>query len=759
MRSIILGGIFLPFKLYFRPDLFRAEVAALAPELPEDYGLWGARHKLRDSEFSWGLLQLLLQVCIALLWVTVFVVLLQSREVELDWIYMERGVAFGIAIGMLMMISGSLGDVAGSIAWGIAFAIMGSFLAVSMIVDGADSNGAAMAFFMALGGAPGVACSGAFGTAIRTAIRKGRYQSLGGMVVFASFAIVTHSLFLPLHALVSLTSARLVRFRPAWAPALWYLSPVRWHAIILLPLPGLSYFLVTLYRQHPTLGQRAISEVAAHLHQKRAAAEALATLTREEALAVDSLPALVAFGQGFSWLTETTLLSENTHWPLLHMRDISKEIASASTSESATNQVHHLMQADHLLDVVRHQPGPFGSALAQWTELITTDLEEARQRQRELEPIPHVYQSNGQPLDPWQKPEHLLTFKGRDSLFSQLEAALDDEHQTPLFLYGSRQIGKTSFLKYLPQRLDHQVVPALIDMQDFGIVETITDLIEDMVHHINNAAQRHANLIFPVIDINNLERYPYATFHSWLDQVERMLGAQTLLLVFDGVEELEQLIATGRIDDRLLITLQNIVSYRRQIAVLLAGSHELEELPSHWSHALGQTETLTISFLGNRATRSLIEQPVADFPAIYTPKTIDAIVRLTSCQPYLVQLVCALLVERMNSMRRMPPTSYVTPEDVETIIPLALERGHAYFDHLWGFQTETALAQRVLAKLATAPDTALDGSALRQIERDEMALAEALRVLQRREIIVRENGCYRIVVPLVAHYVRRETLV
>ncbi len=39
MRNLLLGGLLLPLKLYFQPYKFRAEVAALAPDLPDGYSL------------------------------------------------------------------------------------------------------------------------------------------------------------------------------------------------------------------------------------------------------------------------------------------------------------------------------------------------------------------------------------------------------------------------------------------------------------------------------------------------------------------------------------------------------------------------------------------------------------------------------------------------------------------------------------------------------------------------------------------------
>ena len=55
MRNLLLGGLLLPLKLYFQPYKFRAEVAALAPDLPENYNLSQALEKWRDAKFRHAL--------------------------------------------------------------------------------------------------------------------------------------------------------------------------------------------------------------------------------------------------------------------------------------------------------------------------------------------------------------------------------------------------------------------------------------------------------------------------------------------------------------------------------------------------------------------------------------------------------------------------------------------------------------------------------------------------------------------------------
>ncbi len=58
-----------------------------------------------------------------------------------------------------------------------------------------------------------------------------------------------------------------------------------------------------------------------------------------------------------------------------------------------------------MLDALRLQPGEFGSALARWSEIISTGLEEARRQQCVEEPIPQVYISDGRPARPSERPE------------------------------------------------------------------------------------------------------------------------------------------------------------------------------------------------------------------------------------------------------------------------------------------------------------------------------------------------------------------
>ena len=404
--------------------------------------------------------------------------------------------------------------------------------------------------------------------------------------------------------------------------------------------------------------------------------------------------------------------------------------------------------------------GPLVLRSATWGRILEKAVADAERQRRAQEPIPQVYMRDGKPIWPAARSDAAIPFKGRKALFRQLEDALGggEGERATFLLYGQRRTGKTSVLFQLPRRLGSKVVPVFLDMQRLGNAERASSLLSGLAGGIEEEAQRNRSLPLPAIAAAALADDPYPAFDRWLVQVEGLLGDRTLLLCLDEYESLEQGIADGRLDVRVLNMLRSIIQNRHHIAVLLSGGHRLDELPPRWSSALINVSTLPISFLEEDDARELVEIPVVGFPAIYEPQAVDLILRLTHCHPFLIQLMCGLLVDRLNQARRMPPESYAAEKDVRAVVPTALERSNGYFDDLWRTQTGSEVAQRVLSTLANGRDDYQPKAVVRGLQADEAALRNALATLLRREIIEAADDGYRITVPLVAEYVRRQTM-
>ncbi len=134
MRNLILGGLLLPLKLYFQPNRFRAEIAALAPDLPENYNLSQALEKWRDTKFLRALGRLRVQALVSQVWSVLMCLVLQSIGFEINWSNMTVGVILGVGMGVGLEVARSDSE---SMAAGLAKSIV-SGIALSIVLGVAE---------------------------------------------------------------------------------------------------------------------------------------------------------------------------------------------------------------------------------------------------------------------------------------------------------------------------------------------------------------------------------------------------------------------------------------------------------------------------------------------------------------------------------------------------------------------------------------------------------------------------------------------
>ncbi|MEH2302126.1 MAG: hypothetical protein V7K88_24860 [Nostoc sp.] len=188
--------------------------------------------------------------------------------------------------------------------------------------------------------------------------------------------------------------------------------------------------------------------------------------------------------------------------------------------------------------------------------------------------------------------------------------------------------------------------------------------------------------------------------------------------------------------------IRNLLQHHQNWILIFSGSHELFELDDYWSDYLINTRALRMTYLQESEARDLILHPVENFTNIYEPTTVDAIIQLTRCQPFLVQLVCYELVESLNGDIRKnqgnADTVKATAQNVQEIITQVLARGVQYFRELW-----TSLAES-------------DRSLLRRIIYGETPTPQdkgVVRKLARKEILTIEGNAFQV--PLVQKYVEQ----
>lgn len=317
-------------------------------------------------------------------------------------------------------------------------------------------------------------------------------------------------------------------------------------------------------------------------------------------------------------------------------------------------------------------------------------------------------------------------------------------------------MGKTSLLKNIGRLLPTTLIPlyVYIDLQgppsrakdEAGFFYWIAQSF------IVSARERH-NLTLPSLTREQLVSEPFTIFTEWLDEVEVALdvkGSNMVLLALDEYEELDQVIAKGRLDEAdILGALRHIIQHRPRFKILVAGSHTLEELP-RWANYLINTHMIQISYLDTAAARQLIEHPVENFALSYEPDASQRVLELTRGHPYLTQLLCDQIInlknEQPSNVRRI-----VRLADVETAIPHALNFGSPFFVDIGNQISSIGVA---LLSFLAAQGEGVGVSQEEIIHQFEIpdSLEQTLALLNRRELIEQVNGNYCFQVELIRRY-------
>jgi len=346
-------------------------------------------------------------------------------------------------------------------------------------------------------------------------------------------------------------------------------------------------------------------------------------------------------------------------------------------------------------------------------------------------------------------------FVGRDEVIRQLEELwIMGLHLQSVVLYGHRRMGKTSILLNAANCLGAGVEVAYVNLLGLG---DSPQGVGEVLMAISDAISEVVDLSPPVdADLLNL---PYRTFERYLKQVVANLGGG-LIIALDEFEKIEELIEAGKIHKDFMGFLRGLVQMSSKVAFAFAGLHTLEEMTAdYFQPFFASVIPIHVGFLGLGATRQILANPAEEFPLNYTSEALDQISSLTAGQPYLVQLVGFQLVRRYNDQvfkmgRRRDPI--FTVEDVEAVIndPEFFKRGRYYFTGVWGQASQGASGQQEVLKAISPHPEGLSLDAIAQTTNiDTTTLQEALKTLQRHDVIEETDKRSRIIVELFRRWV------
>ncbi len=577
------------------------------------------------------------------------------------------------------------------------------------------------------------------------------------LILFAVFVVgYFRAEWYAVDLLATLWQFSAARHRPKHAREYLRKSPIYWREPIWLSLPGLRSFLRLVGEHDLRAGiEECLFIISSRPSQAATARAALMEIVAGHLAALNTVEEIAAaVGELGHATAEQVALPGPLEEALPGLQQLSQHAEQHLTATLPHNRRRALEKLRDGADDLSRRLALSKSGISRmltgvathWREVADAKLTEMGETEADYIYNPFVF---GQPIEETET----NLFVGRRDTVKEIEISLLGGEQKPaLVLWGPRRMGKTSVLLQLPRLLGPEFVPAFVDVQAVQVRESLPGFIHSLTASAAQAL-RQRGLPIQAVPVADLQSNPFTAFSVWLERVEAALAHEKhLLLCLDEFERLDATIREGRLPKELMDEIRHIIQHHSPIVLLFAGSHRPDELELNWPDTLISTKMIRVSYLSADDVRQLVTNPVPEFPVTYEEGSVERIIEITRCQPYLVQAVCYELVNHLNVESRRN----ATVADVDAGIERALESAHLYFAEMWRQFTEPQRA--LLHFLATRPDG---------VEAQELAqathippdlLAPDLKRLESRGLIehLADNARWRFQVPLVAAWVTRQ---
>ena len=316
------------------------------------------------------------------------------------------------------------------------------------------------------------------------------------------------------------------------------------------------------------------------------------------------------------------------------------------------------------------------------------DTLKLREAYQEFRYIPNHY-SSGVPM------HDSRMFYGREKEMIFLRDNLTRDARSVVVLYGQRRSGKTTvLLELIKSSMPGGCIPVFIDLQGISVDLTIPKFLFAMARAIAEAMQqKNIAISFPLEE--HFMFNPTHTFNQFLNEVEKHLAGRKLILLIDEFEVLEEQIGKKKLPSEVFEYLRDIVQHRQSFNFLFAGTHQITE-HTKWYRSVFFNIAIhyPLSRLSEEGAEALIQNPVADFLE-YEPQAVQKIHNLTGDQPYLIHLMCRAIVDYCNDREK----TFVTINDVNTVLREVMRTGRYHFDWLWDqFKPEVRVALTAISE-------------------------------------------------------------
>jgi hypothetical protein len=523
---------------------------------------------------------------------------------------------------------------------------------------------------------------------------------------------------------------------------LYRFHPVAWDSLCSIPFPALDRLLVAGAGEHARGAESEIERlIDSYPSQRTAALRARVVLLARESAQLtdlDQLDAIMARLPGGTdrFLAQTAQIQE---WvaEISSLQTRLNIIDRAVFREPAGQQLVARIESFqfHIAGFDQQLAREFRAAAENWRQVALRQLREA-QAVVSQEPVRQVFRA-GDPINRASE-----AFVLRDSVAGALEQQIMLSTGCPgIVLYGRRRMCKSTVLRNLDGFLPTNVTCVAISMQNPEMFTSLDHLVRHIAGEIQSATKF------------NGEAHDLPGLYRFLTQCNTRLEAENrrVLLALDEYEVIDRKIGEGVLPADLLSMLRESIQTHRQVTWLLAGSHQITELPNApWTSYLVSARTIEVPAFTPAETRLLLTQPLRHSTSwskdsrprfdtgFWGDGGIERIHAEAGGWPVFVQLIAETVVDVLNNDGARGVTASVLDRALQQSIVKGdavlsqLMRGESLlpgeWDYLSGFRRKTE-----------------------QPPPEDDFLFKSLR---RRELMVEENGQWRLRVPLMAKWLR-----
>jgi hypothetical protein len=263
---------------------------------------------------------------------------------------------------------------------------------------------------------------------------------------------------------------------------------------------------------------------------------------------------------------------------------------------------------------------------------------------------------------------------------------------------------------------------------------------------------------------------PQKEFSLLLEKILSLLEGRRILLILDEFSQLKDLLdnptPNSGLSSRMFGFLSNTLQSTNQLVFVFTGTYVLNGMMREHAFDLAKIcMPKLISFLDDNSARRLVTEPLAQDKnkpergyLQFHNDVVDRIVQVTNRHPYLIQYLCKLLVERINSEIKHPR---VNLNDIDAIVKDVITKPSHDPAVLSFWNDFNPTQKKILAIVAEGRKrnpsqpwvTINDISDVFRSLRSPISLEEILRLcssLEDAEMLERSPGdeAYRISIPL-----------